>query len=202
MPFLCFLKGMRKRLGKRFEGASSPKVPSELQQERWKISSVNYWSETRLPYSVCQETICPLAPPWKCDEAAETVSGFPGRYTMPHVLVFFLLMPSPAGTGEEEADRVADWGGRGELTGWRGGSKIWYLTRLHSAPYTCLLVSEPHTNLSPILPRFQVRILTKCYLSDGCEAKVQGAFMKSTTAFNTFAQLSDCVLILAHGMFF
>lgn len=118
MPFLCFLKGIKKRLGKRLEETSSPKGPSELQQERWKISSVNYWSETRLPSSVCQEIACPLAPPWKCDEAAEAVSGFPGRYTMLHVPMFFLLMPSPAET-EWGWGGGAEWGERGELTGYR-----------------------------------------------------------------------------------
>lgn len=137
MPFLCFLKGIKKRLGKRLEETSSPKGPSELQQERWKISSVNYWSETRLPSSVCQEIACPLAPPWKCDEAAEAVSGFPGRYTMLHVPMFFLLMPSPAET---------EWGRGGALSGereenWQGTGWIWD-PMLSQAPLTNVCISS------------------------------------------------------------
>lgn len=64
------------------------------------------------------------------------------------------------------------------------------------------LVSDPHTNLCFILPRFHIRILTECYLRDGCEVKAQGTFTKSTTAFNSFAHFPDFkVLILAHGIF-
>lgn len=184
MPFLCFLKGIKKRLRKRLVGASNPKDPSELQQERWKVSSVNYWSETRLPSRICQEIACPLAPPWKCDKAAEVVSDFPGKYTMLHVLVFFLLMSSLAGTGvghcwmgrERRIDRI------------RSGSETWCLP---SAAYISPLVSASRTNLCSILPRFHIRILTKCYLRDGCEVKAQTIFTKSTTTFNSFAHFPD-----------
>lgn len=201
MPFLCFLKGIKKRLGKRLEETSSPKGPSELQQERWKISSVNYWSETRLPSSVCQEIACPLAPPWKCDEAAEAVSGFPGRYTMLHVPMFFLLMPSPAET--EWGRGGGRWVGRERrIDRVQGGSETRCFPKLHSPTYASPLVSDPHTNLCFILPRFHIRILTECYLRDGCEVKAQVTFTKSTTAFNSFAHFPDFkVLILAHGIF-
>lgn len=61
---------------KRLVEARSPEVPSVLPPERQKTSSVNYWSETRLPSNICQKIVCPLAPPWNCDGAAGAVSGF------------------------------------------------------------------------------------------------------------------------------
>lgn len=141
----------------------------------------------RLPSSICQEIACPLAPPWKCDKVADAVSDFPGKCTMLHILVFFLLMSSLAGTGvghcwmgrERRIDRI------------QSESEIWCFPRLPSATYISPLVSGPHTNLCSILPRFHIRILTKCYLRDGCEVKAQTIFTKSTTTFNSFAHFPD-----------
>lgn len=111
-----------------------------------------------------------------------------------HVLVFFLLMPSPAGTGSGgEGDC---WMGKEKGIGRvRDRSETWCFPRLHSGTYTSPLVSDFHTNLCTILPRFQITILTKCYPRNGCEVKIQGAFTKSATAFNSFAHLSDFTLL-------
>lgn len=133
---LCSLRGERKR-------PINLKGPSQLQQERYKMPSVNIWAEARFPSSAARKWQAPPHRHASVPRLLRLCLSFPHR----HTVSLILRTLSPIGPGDWRGKRVRGSGRK------KGGFETYCFPGLHSAMAHILptLNSYIHLYLSQIL---------------------------------------------------